>query len=218
MTKLNLKQNNKKRSGASSVLILFTVVILITLGLFTIVSASLNYKLSVESSQWNEFYYELDSVGESLVAKIDDVLYSAEQKAVYYVLTSEYKSQYARTISQEIHDINLSVYNNDINNTYDVMNNTYKSLVIEYLKDIEDEYGGKVVTLYNKDGSVFSIYYTNVLSHSDDENYQLTINLNIEDILYDIFISDSGEVTGRKIDFKNRYLINRWKQHYNVVE
>ncbi len=201
---------NKKRKGASSVIVLFTIVILITFSFFTIVSANADYRKSLEASEWNNSYYELDSYGESVVAEIDDVLYHAEQDAVHYILTSEFQQKNSKTISQHIHLVNKKIYNNNVNNVYDVLNNTYKSLALEYLKEIEEKYNGDVVALYNKNGGVYSLYYKNDLSLTN-KSYILSIKLNIQDILYDVSINN-GKFSGRKIDFKNRYLITKWIQ------
>lgn len=205
----------EKRQGSSTILVLFMIVVLVTLGFFTIVSASLNYKLSLKTSQWNKSYYELDSKGEIIKAKIDEACYRAEQEAVKYVMVSGYNKKYSDVaIPEDIHNINKKLYAGNINNVYDVLNNTYKSLANIYLKDVEDEFGGEVVTLYNEDGSVFSIYYKNILQKDDDSTYKLDIKLNIQDILYDISI-EPNEVSGKKVDFKNRYSIEKWKQYYD---
>ncbi len=203
----------KKRKGASSVLILFTVIILVTLGFATVISAGLNLNLSLQSSQWNRAYYQLDSSSESVVAEIDDALYSAEQEAVKYVMNSEYLLYSSTSIPNDVHNINKIIYKNDVNNIYDVLNNTYKFLAVEHLKSIEEKYGGEVVVLYNKDGSIYSMYYKNIFKKPDDEHYKLSIKLNIQDILYDVQI-ENGHFSGRKIDFKSRYLITRWRQSY----
>ncbi len=203
----------KKRQGASSVLILFTVVILVTLGLFTIVSASVNYSQSQKSALWTRSYYELDSYGEALLANVDNALFQAEQEAVNYIMTSEYLQNNAETIPSEIHEINKDIYNNDKNNVYKVLNNTYKSLAINYLKPLEDTYDSNVVAIYNEDGSVYSLFYTAVLTKYDDLEFKFDIKINIQDILYDINVQD-GVISGKKIDFKKRYLVTKWQQIY----
>ncbi len=201
----------KKRKGASSLLILITVVILVTLGFFTIVSASVNYAQSIKANKWTRSYYELDSSGEALVAYIDNELFTAEQQAVSYILASEYLHYDTKTIPSSIHETNKLVYNNNVNNVYAVLNNTYKSLAIERLRTLKSKFGGTIVAIYNKDGSVYSLYYTNTLTKLDDPTYKLEIRLNIQDILYDIYIAD-GVVSGKKIDFKSRYLVTKWQQ------
>ncbi len=201
----------KKRSGASSVLILITVVILITLGFFTVISASVNYSQSIKSNKWTRSYYELDSSGEALTAKIDDELFAAEQQAVHYVLTSEYLHNDSKFIPPSIHEINKTVYNNDINNVYKVLNNTYKSLAVQRLKELKNRFGGTITTIYNKDGSIYALYYSNTLTNLKDSTYKLEVRLAIQDILYDLFI-ENGVVSGKKIDFKSRYLVTKWQQ------
>lgn len=202
----------KKRKGASTVLVLFMIVVLVTLGFFTIMSATLNYKLSLKASAWNKAYYELDSQGEAIVAEIDNYLYLAEQDSVKYFMQAEYKNETTKLISDDIHQTNRRIYNNDIKNSYKVLNNTYKSLAIGYLEYVEKTIGGDVIVLYNQDGGVYSISYENVLQKMDNKEYKLSIKLNVVDILYDIYLEGS-RVNGKKIDFKNRYVITMWEQY-----
>lgn len=204
----------KKREGASTVLVLFMVVVLVTLGFFTIVSASLNYRLSLKASKWNKDYYALDSQGEALAAKIDDALYNAEQDAVTYVMDYEYKKNSTDKISLEAHQINKTLYSGNDENVYKVLNNTYKYLAKEYLIPVSEEYYSEIVTLYNDDNSIYSIQFNTDLKKDDDETYRLAIKLNVDDILYDIHLDDNGRVVGKKIDFENRYSIKKWQQYY----
>ncbi len=203
----------RKRQGASSVLILFTVVILITLGLFTVVSASVNYSHSLKSSSWIRSYYELDSYGEALLANVDNALFQAEQEAVNYIMTAEYLRDECETIPSKIHEVNKKLYNNNPENVYTVLNNTYKTLAVSYLEPLEETYNGDVVAIYNEDGSVYSLYFTSTLEKYDNTPFKLNIKINIEDILYDISVND-GIVSGKKIDFKKRYLVTKWEQVY----
>ncbi len=203
----------KKRKGASSILILYSVVILAVLGLFTVMSASLNYNQSVSQSNWNKNYYELDSYAESVVAEIDDALFSAEQKSVRYVMSNEYTFNNSITIPQEVHNINKKLYKGNVKNTYAVLDNTYKYLAINNLTAITEAYGGTVVPIYNEDGSVFSLYYKNVFVSARDSRYKLNVQLNIDDILYDVVVNGNS-FNSSKIDFKSRYSTYNWTQSY----
>lgn len=204
----------KKREGASTVLVLFMIVVLVTLGFFTIVSASLNYRLSLKASQWNKDYYALDKEGEALSAKIDDALYNAEQTAVAYVMDYGYKNKSTDLIPDDVHQINKVLYNGNDENVYKVLNNTYKYLAKENLIPVKDEYESEIVTLYNDDKSIYSIQFNADLKKDDDETYRLAIKLNIDDILYDIHLDNNGRVVGKKIDFENRYSVKKWQQYY----
>lgn len=203
----------KKRKGASSVLILYCIVILVLISLLTIMHVSLNYNISYEQSKWNENYYKIDSYAESVVAEIDDALFNAEQQAVNYFINQEYLIENSSIIPEDIHNINKSIYNNDVNKSYDILNNTYKYLAIIYLQPIQETYGGEILTVYNDDETIYSLYYKNTFTLENFEDYKLETRISIKDILYDITIED-GIVSGHKIDFKNRYEVVNWSQFY----
>ena len=73
-------------SGASSVLVIFMMLVLVTLGAFAIVSANANYRLSRRAVDWNTMYYELDARGEEFLAQVDMVLRAGENVALDYTI------------------------------------------------------------------------------------------------------------------------------------
>lgn len=202
-----------KRKRVSYILILCPIIILFLICLSSIISSNYTYKYSYEQSNWIKNYYSIDGYAQYVLSKIDNALFNAEQQAVNYIMTNEYLENKPTTIPLPIHNINKIIYNNDINNTYDVLNNTYKYLAVQYLKPIEQKYGGDVITIYNQDNSIYSLYYKNTFELPKDTLYKLDVQANINDILYDIFI-DNNTVSGSKIDFKSRYDIINWSQLY----
>ena len=71
--------------GATSVLIIFMMIVLVTLGVFAIVSAEVNIKFSQKAANWSEKYYALESQAEKYVSEVDAVLAIAEADAKTYV-------------------------------------------------------------------------------------------------------------------------------------
>jgi hypothetical protein len=77
---------DKKTRGAASVLVIFFMLVLVTMGIFAIASSNANYRLSQRALSWHTMYYELDARGEEYVALIDRELSEAEARAREYVI------------------------------------------------------------------------------------------------------------------------------------
>lgn len=185
----------KKRKGASSILVLFMVVVLITLGLFTIVSANINFRLSKKSVTWNQTYYELDSFCEEKLGLIDKALFEAEQEAV-------------KKISE-----NLEQYTKE--NVYEELNNEYKKISENKLKNLE--FNNSEVTIATfEDTTIDYLEFGFVEKSLSDENYQINVQLKIKDILYDTNIN-GGNFELKKIYNENRYDIIKWKQYQEII-
>ncbi len=70
-----------RESGASLVLVIFMMVILVTFGILALTSASANAKLSSKTLSWRADYYALDARAADIVFDIDTLLYQAEEFA-----------------------------------------------------------------------------------------------------------------------------------------
>lgn len=70
------------QKGAASILIIFMMLILVSLGAFAITSANANYKLSQRALEWNVMYYDLDAKGEEFLSALDEKLAEAEMMAL----------------------------------------------------------------------------------------------------------------------------------------
>ena len=69
------------QSGASSVLVIFMMLVLAALGTFSITSAKVNYTFSRRAADWTAAYYEADAEAEEFLARVDAELAEAERKA-----------------------------------------------------------------------------------------------------------------------------------------
>ncbi|MFV0519144.1 MAG: hypothetical protein ACK5LY_02610 [Lachnospirales bacterium] len=179
----------KKRKGASSIIVLFMVVVLITIGLFTILSADLNFKLSQKADSWNSTYYEVDTLCEVKLSELDSILLQSEQEAIDFLL------------SQDFSVVNLRYTG------YELLNQTYKSIVIEKLNEycLEDSFS--YIDVVGDDVKIDTItYFANVQSPSV-ENYEIQMEVLVNDISYD------GYGTFEKIYNQERYDIIKWKQN-----
>ena len=78
----------KNEDGATSVLVIFMMIVLVTLGAFAITSARVNYRFSLKARDWNNSFYALDSQAENYVKSIDKALLSAEKIVIDYYAKS----------------------------------------------------------------------------------------------------------------------------------
>ena len=68
-------------NGASSVLVVFMMILLVTLGAFSISAANVNLKLCQKALNWNKAFYHLDGAGEEFRYEINLLLLEARNKA-----------------------------------------------------------------------------------------------------------------------------------------
>ena len=80
----------RKNSGAVSVLAIFMMLVLVTLGAFAITSARVNYIFSVRALEWNQMYYALEGQAERYIRDIDHLLIEAGTSVIGYVDTESY--------------------------------------------------------------------------------------------------------------------------------
>ena len=66
-------------SGATSVLVIFMMLVLVTLGAYSISSAHANYAFSSRSLEWKEAYYDCDAKAEVFLMDADTALARAER-------------------------------------------------------------------------------------------------------------------------------------------
>lgn len=72
---------NQSERGASLVLVVFMMVVLVSFGILALTSASANMRLSLKTRDWRTDYYALDSRASDIVFAADQLLYEAEMEA-----------------------------------------------------------------------------------------------------------------------------------------
>ncbi len=197
----------KKRKGASSVLVLFMVVILVTLALFTIVSTRLNYKLSEKASEWNSKYYYLDGKAEEHLAEVATLINVAEKEAIDTFLLE-------KTNSEEYS--NYNVYE-----IYDILNYYFKDILATKLQDKVDDNIEKNKTYISVERDIFNnvetLKYGYTIFYDDSKDFGLQVEVEIKNLLYDVYL-DGDIITAEKVFYENRYDIKKWKQFQEVQE
>lgn len=202
----------KKRKGASTVLVMFMVIVLVIFGLFTIVSANVNYKLSKKSSTWNSSYYLLDKKAEEQLATVDKILFYAEHDAVKFTIDK------CVTYEGELDEVAL----------YTLMNDRYKSNVLEKLNELalsnadfsvdkqSDWTTDNENAVQSNDNTNDNILFSMNIKDDEDENLQIQVVIEVKDILYEIN-NINDEFVCEKIFDEQRYDIKQWKQHQEII-
>ena len=189
--------NNNR--GAASVLIVFLMLVLVTLGTFAIVSSNANWRLNQRSLAWNAMYYAMDADAETLLAKIDRVLLQAETKAVNYLLQND-------DISPELADL----LNNGASAT-DIFNEIYMYYADEGLTGLSFS---EEIEFYNF-GDGFWVDYSvqPEVNINEAENY----------LVVSLWLSQAPGVSlnagTAQVSWENgkRFSVSEWYQH-PVVE
>ncbi len=193
----------KKRKGASTILVLFMVIVLITLGLFTIVSANVNYKLSQKSDGWSSTYYDLVKVCEFNLGKVEEILLLSEQEAVKKTIET-YSAERDESVETTIVD------------PYEFMNNIYKSIAVEKLSELAAANNFSTLDVsYDNFENIDNLEYAMVIKSEYDEDYEIQVVLEVKDILYDLSYSN-GKIAGKKKYYESRSNIKKWKQYQNI--
>jgi len=75
-------------NGATSVLIIFMMLVLVILGAYSISSAHVNYTFSARALEWKQAYYECDAMAEEFLTDTDAALAGAEKETAEAVIQS----------------------------------------------------------------------------------------------------------------------------------
>ncbi len=86
--------NFKNEKGASSVLVIIMMVVLLVFGLAVLTTSLSNVRLSDRKKAWLEDYYTLEADVETTIANYDGLLKEAEFMALAYIDTNDYEEDY----------------------------------------------------------------------------------------------------------------------------
>lgn len=79
----NSKVDFGRNKGSTSILVVFMMIVLITMGTFSITTANSNIVFSERLLDWNHTYYELDAKGEEFLFELDELLYKAQENVIH---------------------------------------------------------------------------------------------------------------------------------------
>ena len=176
-------------SGATSVLIIFMMLMLVILGAYSIASAHVNYTFSNRALEWKQGYYGCDSMAEGFLADVDGALAKAEKAAVEAVIGAN------AVISQD---------NNAFISSGGVEESLTKLYTLNVLKEFEllsDKYDIQINENGPDVGTVIS----------SGGNTQIEVRVAALPPRYSIALKD-GVVSGVLKGKSKRYKITQWRE------
>jgi hypothetical protein len=222
--------------GATSILVLFTMIILITLSAFAFSSANINYKFSKKAVLWEKNYYNLDSEGERYLMDVGIALKRAELKAIDYMLLGGYQhfsfEDIDEFVQSEFHKFSLNANSNE-SSLKIISHRIYAYYAYIEINKLRDEYDNLIITPLKTDGLIESLSTEINLSLkniTDDEsfndNFFLKIELAIMPFNYSVketknvinIARDNTNVDISKNTDSTRYKIIEWAQWSNTVK
>lgn len=135
-----MKRYNKK--GATSILIIFMMIVLVTIGAFTIVSSNLNYSFSKKVSNWNKDYYALEKKAEYFLQELDNNLIMAKNNAIKNISESDIDKKHIKTKLNEYYSENVVNNLNALRLAYpnlDVKFDENSDLLVDVILQLEDQ-------------------------------------------------------------------------------
>jgi len=199
--------------GATSVLIIFMMIVLVTLGAFAITSANVNIKFSNKAAAWSEKYYLLDSVGEQYAGEIDYALARAEAKAAEYIHAAGYtKTSYDGVTADAQREIAALWKDEGAMHTIEnIFNRVYMDWAYEEISTLNALYPETEIQL-TKAGLVINDMSVEVnLGVDENTDYQLCVKLAVRVPSYN-FRSEANGISMAKDFDATRYVVADWYQ------
>jgi len=189
-----VKQFFTDESGASSVLIIFMMLVLVTLGAYSISSARINYVFSRKSMEWNKNYYECDLEAERFLMVLDKALADSEWVTV--------EGAFGRCT-----DVVNTINSISPENAEDELNRYFKSNVIEKLQALVEQYPNMKV---QDEGPV--VYMT-----ISKDNSAIDLKIAVSPFRYTYETADN-RVKAVLDDSLKRYSVLEWRQRQITVD
>ena len=176
--------------GASSVLIIFLMLVLAILGTYSISSARVNYTFSNKTLVWNREYFDCDAQAEEFLMDIDSVLAGAEQKAI--------KTDLQQGTGEIHYEIEM-----EMQNAYDRL---YMQNMLMGLQSLFGKYPDLNVS---EDGSSIGI------TMSAGARARIDVKIAVLPLRYSIELIH-GEIKGTLTESRKRYMVLEWK-HRQII-
>ena len=164
--------------GATSVLIVFMMIVLVTLGAFAITSANVNIKFSNKAAAWSEKYYALDATGELYTRDFDYALAAAEAKAAEYIHAASYTKASVLGVSAETQAEAAALW--AASATAPSLNDIFALVYMEFAGEALGEMH-KSLPLAELHQTESGLQAELNIGSAEDEDYRLCIRLDVAD-------------------------------------
>ncbi|MFV0503925.1 MAG: hypothetical protein ACK5LT_08165 [Lachnospirales bacterium] len=208
----------KNNKGVSTILVVFMVVVIVTFGMFALLTSRMNLLLSEKARDWTANYYKLDSMAEEEFRSIDALLSQSENLAIEYVIGKNYLN---RSFTELPADLQESLYNiydaeKSSKSIYIILNAVYKYYAMDLIEStLFDNINISLDTELTSFGTVQSLVYKSKI-HLSEEDAFINMELLINDILYEVSGND-GDYTGEHTEGE-RITIVAWNESQDRQE
>ena len=216
---MNKQPSPGNTKGASSVLVILMMVVLVLFGLSALTAGLSSLRLTEKSGIWAGEYYLLEGEAETRVAEIDGILHRAESRAVEYIKNREYLLE-SGTIFPD--DIQKFIYLNMTGNLPETARVEYlqrvmKAVYYKYANDLIGDETDDITVIYSNSipRMILEDEGTPVMS------FELTVSDGIKNIDiaakvifpgYAIGITDGNPFGTRSGNYASRYDIMVWEE------
>lgn len=212
-----LRKQAADRKGAASVLVIFMVMVLVTLGALAISSANANYKLSQRALDWNIMYYDLDAKGEEFLWALDGKLAEAEMTACEYMKNKGYQSPAQTDLPEQLQSAIFAAHQGNDLKDNEVFNKIYMYYADKYLEDLMVIYP-ELAVYASDDGTFINYILTEISLESElDELCSLNVSIWVEPIEYEI-IAAGGDMPIARANDDLRYKIEDWYEYQQPMQ
>ncbi|MDR2903131.1 MAG: hypothetical protein LBU77_01290 [Clostridiales bacterium] len=198
-------------NGATSVLILFMMIVLVTLGTFSITSANVNLKFGRKTVDMTAVYYALDAEGERYISDLDNALAQAQADAFSYMKDKAYEKNTAESLPATLQH---AVYNGAADGAMDsetIFNTVYLYMANEKIEQLAEKYPGSVISRLEQGEKIAEITAETSIPSDKDANMSLSIGAMIQPLSIETDAA-TGEITGRLTEGEQRFIIDLWEQ------
>ncbi|MCL2565993.1 MAG: hypothetical protein FWE24_09335 [Defluviitaleaceae bacterium] len=208
----------KDEKGSTSILIVLMMIVLVSIGYFTIAAANANARLGSAALEWNRNFYYLDGQGERFVAYVDALLLEAQRLANEYFESGSQTNFTHDDLPVEVQTGIREGYNAAGNNrarlifveeTIDMLFFFYAEQTLTRLNEF---YPGAVVSVLGEEFDIRGIVCDITLIHPNAPEYNLSITLNVlshSDFRNEYRLGNTGAA---------RYRITGWLKWQSVAD
>ncbi len=208
-------KTEKNERGATSVLVIFMVIVLVTLGAFSIAAANVNLRFARKATLWNSVYYKLDGQGEIYAFVTNRLLGDSEYKALKYLTdklyTRETSSDIPNNIQKKLYDTfrGEALSEEFLTEAFGTVFMFYASN--DLTKLASDYASNKVSFLTDADGGIYELATSVTFISEENPDCNLDVELLITAPKYN-FSTDGQNFTHEKLPESSSFDITRWTE------
>jgi len=218
-----LPQPLRGERGATSVLVIFMMIVLVTLGAFAITSANVNYKFSARARDWTRSYYTLEDSGETFAKDFDLCLAAAENDAIAYGEAQGYAQASYDGIPDDIQNINFTLYSQGFTaRAYaESLERVYDYFVNQQMQDFAAAYPDVTYSQADQTDQARDYAAASVaidFVSVDNADYHLRVALTSLPFPFEVGLGDDGSYIATRTAQTTRYAVQSWNQWQTPVQ